>query len=64
MNDFFAFLHKREDTLHIFRIKPIILSLFIGQKIINNLFSKIVVGRNAHECELFYFHFRFPSLRE
>ena len=64
MNDFFAFLHKREDTLHIFRIQPIILSLFIDLKIINNLFPKIVVGRNALECELFYFHFRFPRFRE
>ena len=24
MNDFFALLHKREDTYHIFRIQPII----------------------------------------
>ena len=64
MNDFFVFLHKREDTKHIFRIQPIILSLFIDLKIMNYLFPKIVVWRNALECELFYIHFRFPRFRE
>ena len=59
MNDFFAFLHKR-----IFRIQPIILSLCIDLKRIYNLFPKIVVERNALQCELFYFHFRFPRFRE
>ena len=59
MNVFFAFLHKR-----IFRIQPIILLLFIDPKIIYNLFPKIVVEQNALQCELFYFHFRFPRFRE
>ena len=40
MNDFFAFLDKREDTLHMFRFQPIILSLSIDLKIINNLYPK------------------------
>ena len=30
----------------------------------NNLFPKIVVRRNALECEFFYFHFRFPSFEK
>ena len=40
------------------------LLLFIDPKIIYNLFPKIVVERNALQCELFYFHFRFPRFRE
>ena len=47
-----------------FGIQPIKLSHFVDLKIINNLFQKKVVGRNAIECELFYFHFRFPRFSE
>ena len=32
--------------------------------LVNNLFPKIIVGQNALECELFYFHFRFLRFRD
>ena len=45
-----------------FRIQPIILSLFIDLKIINNLFLEIVVGRNAKSANFSTFTFDFQDL--